>query len=554
MNKLKKVFSGMIQSIQETLEQFPITIILMFALTIFITIFVIGTSQIPEFVEHTLLIGVSLEMGVWLTEVIFKKRKSPVKYIGLAISLVIAIFIDRVVTNKIFDLEIFMRWVCEYYVVCILLSIYILAKRSEANFEKYSLNLMLNLKRTSIIYGIVLLGVSFLFAIFKILILDSLKISFLGRIVILFTGFYYIPVCIKSFTTSEAEDTKFNKVVFLRVLFPLLILAMLIIYMYIFKVMFITEIPKNELFLICSVIFMFSIIIYTVNRNYCQEENVTTKLIKAIPYLYIPFIFIQMYSMGIRIADYGLTTSRYMACVLMIFEVISIGLIIFKKSKYLKEVILSIILLSLVVTISPINCIDMPKTSQRKIVERYIAKGIEFNNLDEEEKKRFAGSYQYIQYDENYSNVALSDIEKDRLKTYNTYRYHYNTEDEEVVDEKTVRSLYLSKELTELDISKYSKLTSISTSYNEDLKDGEIGLRDDNYNEIIRVNLAEYIKEMVEANEITEATSQRIFEEGKNIVEIDNSTAIYITNLTVSYYKMSQKYYNVNIRGYLLQK
>ena len=46
---------------------------------------------------------------------------------------------------------------------------------------------------------------------------------------------------------------------------------------------------------------------------------------------------LQIIAMNVRVADYGLTESRYMGYLLIAFEVIFIALMIIKKAKYLDK-------------------------------------------------------------------------------------------------------------------------------------------------------------------------------------------------------------------------
>ena len=327
-------------------------------------------------------------------------------------------------------------------------------------------------------------------------------------------------------------------------------IAIVIVYIYILKIIFLTDIPNNELFFICSIIFVFAIPIYIINKNYDDENSVTSKLIKVIPYLYIPFIFLQLYAMGIRIAEYGLTTSRYMACVLMIYEVIIISLAIYKKGKYLREMMLATILISVVVMISPVNFEDLPKVNQKSIVEAYIAKGVEFDNLSQEDQKKYAGAYQYIK--DEYDDINLSEIEKDKLLSYNTRKSSFQAAEEKVVDEETLENIYFTKELEELDVSAYSKIIAVETLYGTTETDNVILYK--NNNEKITINIQDYIGKLIEANEITKITANRLFEKDEVIVKVNESTDLYVTYVNISYSKISHQIRNFRIRGYLLEK
>lgn len=340
MNRLKKMFSGMINSVKEALDMFPLTTVIVFALTLIATFLMIGTdfsNEVEEMIAHIWVVGVLTAFGSFLSEALFSDKKDKKRIIGYVVSLIIAIVFDRLIDSEVIDEVILARWVSLYVIVCFLFAVYMLIKKAGLDLEKYSLNLVLNVKRASIIYGIVAIGFLILYAIFVTLILEDADFEIYLKLLCMFTGFYYVPVVLKAFSNEEAEDTKFNKAVFSKVLLPLLLLGMLIVYIYLFKIFLVTEVPKNQLFSILSFIFVCAFPIYVVNKNYMEKGSFTDKVNRAIPYLFTPFIFLQIYSMGIRVKEYGLTESRYMAVILIIFEIISIGLAVFKNSKYLKE-------------------------------------------------------------------------------------------------------------------------------------------------------------------------------------------------------------------------
>lgn len=556
MNKIKKIFAGMIDSVKETLNRFPLTTILVFILSLVIAFLVID-ADFSEVIAHIVCIIGLTAVGTWFVEAIFNDKKDTKQIVGYVISFIIAIIIDRIIKNELIEEAILARWTCEYVIACFLGAVYVLVKKSDIKFEKYILNLILNLKRATIIYGIVSIGFLILYAIFTVLILDSLKFNIVLKIICLFTGFYYVPVVMSAFTNKEAEDTKFNKAVFSKVLLPLIVLAMIIVYMYIVKIFLITEVPKNELFSILSMIFVCAFPVYVVNKNYAEKDTIIYKINKAIPYLYIPFIFLQMYSMGIRINEYGLTTSRYMAIVLIIYEIGAILLAIINNSEKLREVILFTLVLSAVIFITPINYETLPKLSQKSIVDKYVANGVQFDNLDEENKKKFAGAYKYIKYDEEYVNPALSQIEKEKLSSYNTYRYSYNDTSKE---ENNVY-VSLNKSVDALNIANYNKIYEIPYSYSDDGTLIKYNRATNTYSygkeydtEIeFSVDLLEYVNKLIEAYEISEETANRVFKE-LSVVVIDGSRDLYLTQLSFHYYKNDEKIENIRIEGFLLEK
>lgn len=557
MNKIKKMFSGMINSVKEAFNMFPLTTLIVFALTVIATFLIIGADfsrSVEEMIAHICVIGIFTAFGSFLSEALFSETKDLKRIIGYVIGFIIAIVFDRIIDGEAVEEVILARWVSLYVIVCFLLAVYLLIKRAGLDFEKYSLNLVLNVKRATIIYGIVAIGFLILYAIFVTLILEDADFELYLRLLCLFTGFYYVPVLLKAFGNEDAEDTKFNRAVFSKVLLPLLLVAMLIVYIYLVKIFLVTEVPKNQLFSILSMIFVFAFPIYVINKNYMEKGSFIDKVNRAIPYLYTPFIFLQIYSMGIRIKEYGLTESRYMAIVLIVFEVIAIALAVIKNSKYLKEILLVGVAISIVVLVSPFNGEDMPLLSQKKIVDRYVAEGKEFDSLTEYDKKKFAGAYQFIEDEKELINPALSQLEKEKLSSYNSYRYSYNN-----IDDSEDREVYVSlyKKLDGLNITDYNKVYELPYTYNDDGTkieyNGDSMYSSYDINISFYVDLESYVKDLIKNYEISEATAQRVFEE-QTYVKIDNTKDLYLTEISFRYTKSSQKIENLRIEGFVLEK
>lgn len=551
MNKIKKLFSGIIDSVKSAFNLFPLTIIFVFSLTLITTFLVIGTDfseEVEEMIAHILLIGVIGSFGTWLTESIFEEKKDVRRYIGYIVSLIIAVIIDRLLDNESIDEYIVARWVSEYLILCILSTIYVLLKKCKATFEKYALNVLLNLKRAGIIYGILAIGFLILYLIFTTLILDTLDFEVYLKILCLFTGFYLVPVALKAFAHEEAEDTKFNKTVFTRVLLPMLFLAMLIVYIYIVKILLVTEMPKNQLFSILSLIFVTAYPIYTINKNYSEKGSLFEKINKSIPYLFTPFIFLQIYTMGIRIKEYGLTESRYAGIVLIVFEIIAILLTVFKDSKYIRELLIATMAISVVVMISPFNYERMPLLSQKAIVDHYVENGVEFDKLSEKDKNKFAGAYQYIDDEEEFINPKLSKIEKEKLYSHSTHRYAYQSEPEE----KEREYVFFNRKLDNVDISEFKKVYDFGSTYESDGTSVEYYAYDSDVK--FKVDLTNEVNKLIEANEISEETGKRIFKEEIGFIDIGEGKFIYLKEIAFTYQKADKKVTNLRIEGYMFEK
>jgi hypothetical protein len=553
MDKIKKMFAGMVNSVKEAFERFPLTTLLIFIISVVVSIFVIGTKT-GEITKQFLTICSFTAVGTFLVESIFEGKKDIRKAVGIVISVIIAIIIDKIYFSELFDEELIIRWAYTYAVVLFFSSVYILLKKSEVSLNKYALNLILNVKRSTIIYGVVAIGFSALYAIFSVLIYE-LDFDFLLRLICLFTGFYYIPVIIKAFSNIEAEDTKFNKAVFLKVLLPLVIVAMIIVYMYMVKIFFITEVPKNELFAICSAIFVCAFPIYLINKNYAEEGSNIRKLINAIPYIFAPFILLQIYSMGIRVAEYGFTEERYAAFALIVFEICTIILSIVKQSKYLDKIILILIALNIIIFISPFNHVAVTMKSQKAIVDKYIAKGVQFDDLADEDKRKFAGAYQYIEDEDIAKTIELEQTEKEKLSSYSTYVSKYTNSSYKDETENTTQTISESFYFTNVDISKYNK---IYVAHFYDYEDSILTINcvknEDNYTvEKLEINIENWLKKIIKANESSSETLKRVIDENK-VIEVNSKFDFYVSDIYIKYNTDTNEVDNLRLSGYILEK
>jgi hypothetical protein len=138
----------MVNSVKDAYDRFPITTILIFAITVIISIFVID-SNVEELTEHILIICGFTAFGTFFIEALFDIKKDIRKIIGTVIFGIIAIIIDLIIYFELLDSDILNRWVSTYTIVLVLGAVYILFKKSKVSLNKYALNLILNVKRST---------------------------------------------------------------------------------------------------------------------------------------------------------------------------------------------------------------------------------------------------------------------------------------------------------------------------------------------------------------------------------------------------------------------
>ena len=81
--------------------------------------------------------------------------------------------------------------------------------------------------------------------------------------------------------------------------------------MYIIKIIVFKDMPSNQIFRILAALFILGCPIWTMVCNF-KEDTIIDKINKLLPKLFIPFIILQIYSIGVRILENGITENRYL--------------------------------------------------------------------------------------------------------------------------------------------------------------------------------------------------------------------------------------------------
>ena len=123
-----------------------------------------------------------------------------------------------------------------YVLTLWILSIYFLFQKTQKNFTEFVLKVSINMLKTSIIYGILAIGISIVSSIFVYLIWESIGYTLALRLQIVLLGFYYIPRLIYDLTDVQKEVNAFFKGLIKYVLTGLVVISFVIIYMYLIKI------------------------------------------------------------------------------------------------------------------------------------------------------------------------------------------------------------------------------------------------------------------------------------------------------------------------------
>ena len=552
--KLKEKIVGVLQTFKKSIGKFPLTIISAIVLTVIYTICLDNYS-----IETTTLTNISLFIVIFasstfLIETVLenKIKKKIIYYIIAAIWATVLTYAVNIeegllgMSNTIFLFKI-ERFIICYLIATIVLAIYYNYKSLNKTFEQYVTSTFVTIFKTSLIYGILAIGIAMITAVFVYLILDGESYILVARMEILLFGVYYIPTVLYSFYDQEEEIGKFAKIVIKYVLGTLVIVAFAIIYMYIIKIIFLRDIPSNLIFRILSALFIIGLPVWTMILSF-KENTTLDKINRKLPLLFIPFIILQIYSIGTRILSNGITELRYLCLMLIIFEIVYIIIYLTKKEK-VSRILLVFLALTVISTIAPyINMFTISNLSQYNNLKIYKQK----TEYSEEEKTKIYGAYNYLRH---------SSIEgKKYIENYLT------KDDEELIiklknrgtkKSENGKNIYVDKDINYIEVEGYKKVYKIdSYSYNsskenrtidETFSNIEINTQENNYS--IKANILPLINEYV--NHENEMNN---YSEENNEIELDENRKIILERLILEYDDTTKNVSYYNMSGYLLEK
>ena len=541
MSKLKENIGKIYLTFKKSINKFPLTIVTIIILTL---IYVINFEE--NFIKENMLkniicFGLVLANGTFLTETISKQKINTI--VGYIISAILATVFTYIYSEPDVLSTTIMNWL-ENLFICSMISVFVLSiyfnyKQSAKPFEQYITSVFINVFKTSIIYLILAIGSGIVTFIFIYLILNDSGYELLIRIELLIFGIYYIPTLLYSLYNIGEETSKFSKIVIKYILETLVIVAFIIIYIYIIKIIVLRNIPSNEIFRVLAALFVLGLPIWTMVETF-NENTVIDKINKLLPVLFIPFIILQIYSIGVRILDNGITENRYLCIILILFEIIY-TIIKLTKKENIGEILLVFIVLTIISTIVPyINMYKVSQISQFNNIKIFKEK----NEYTEDEKQKIYGAYRYLQTTDEGNKLIEGLLTKNEEKEIENLSK--NNDEWQHINARI--------NINHIDVAKYKNLYTISLfnysnnqgNIKEIFENLKLNIKDNN--EIIYINIYPKINQYIRYGNKLRSNFKNI-----NKIQIDDSRILILENIDILYNKTNYKVKHYDLSGYLLE-
>ncbi len=541
MSKIKSFFTKMATNYKSSFKKYTATNILIILMTLF---FVIKYNDLPRITSEILLIATVSGVGFFTCETYLKKVWQRV------ISYIVCIGIAVIFESGIIPEN---EMVCTGYVLSVFLIGLIKAiKNTEVDIGEYIIKVLKNLFNVGIIYTILNIGLTLILLIFMILILNNENNwDLMARLQIALLGFLVLPASLVAITEINNDISKFIKTIILYIMLPLTIIATAIIYIYMAKIFIIREIPSNAIYRILAGLFTVAFPIWVSIYTFKEQSKSIEKMCKILPIAFAPFILLQIYSIYTRIAENGLTPSRYIGVVFIIFEIIAIFLSLYKERKYLIHTITTAVILIVISTILPVvNMQSASYISQSNRLKKAWKANQTFNQLSDENKNIAKSAYKYLIRENNSIKYIPSYIDDEAIENYNksdNYSYTNYLHYEYIDYPKTYG--YSENEI--IPIEEYKKIQPVRvTEADKQLNT----ITNISLTNSITVDLREYISKIVEEDKVSDKNVQEYIELNHKI-KVDENTDFYITKFNLNYANPRAVYVSyLVIEGYILYK
>lgn len=551
MIKIEKMFYAKKNELRENLYRYTVTIILGIIASILAVIFDFADKMDSKAFQHIETIITLTIVGCFFSETYFvrnEKREWKILAPLCFLSLFISVIADIVLSchDNFSEKTVYWQYVyiTVFYAVIFLLTIYRFVIINEIPIEKYFARVIFGLLKIGILFLILNLAALLILEIFNTLIINIEYWSTVSRIELLLCGFLYFPYSIRIISCTREDNSKFTKNLVMYALMPSVLIATIIIYMYIFKAVFLMKLPDNQVFSICAWLFIIGMPVWLMADVFLQEKTngVYKKIVEMMPYIYSPFVVLEIICLAIRIKEYGITDKRYLGVIFIIFQIIYIlwkPLTVKKtgKKEYRGLTFVIIILTVITLLIPGINIMNVSYLSQKHRYE---------NAVKEQDYEEAAGPYYYLKYciygkeylNEKYTKNERKEIEK-KMSIINSYDY----------DREVYVSFSCSKGMENgINISGYSSIYSFNYSVSDitknDLSAISISYNDEDY---LTADLGDIFTFLYE-NEMN------TYEDKTYEIDVNNESRLVITGFKCSCDEYGDKISSLKVNGYILTK
>ncbi len=446
-----------------------------------------------------------------------------------------------------------------YILFMLSLIFYFSFRKSEYSFSIYLVEVFFRLLTAGTVWFVLSIGLALIFSVISSLLADLY--SLLDVCQILSVGLCLIPGCIMalSFKKEQESDGTRNRIVYrfvIRYLLTCISICILWIgYLYLLKILFLQKTPSNEIFSIVAMLFCLGAPVWLMNECY-KDDSTYSKAVSLLPYFFAPLICLQIWSLGLRIGQYGLTQDRYAGIMLIVFEISFVVVWKWYRADSERLLLIAAVLIAVSCFMPFLNMYSFSVRNQRHVLETYVRMD---RDLSGDDYTRFKGAYYYLEHlgeldDEEREQCGTLLEEAKKIQETQKKKSHYIHGCQMVgeLDTEGYRRFYMlnqderytvgyQKESVDVDFAHFSMVKR---------KTGEA----------VEIDLKEvYEKALAYELQNPDADKDEVsgYLKQLNKIVVDENTVFYLNHFQIDFYTQDDQVTeitNINISGMLLEK
>lgn len=547
---MKKFLKKNFMNFENTLLRFPVSTLMGLVIGVLMCLVMDDYSFSEKLIGYVTTCLVGLFVFIFIEILNGKLNKKPTEISGM-LSYVpgfVIVFLTYRLIGRTWDNEFSKNFIYFFGLCFFFISLSLIAEKynNPTNHEFYVYRIIRSLFISTLLSFIVWLGVTLIiFSIFMLFGLRGMD-EYILKAMALSLGTLNLWMFLNNFP-SEAEENsweepQFGLKILNNILIPIEIIFSLVLIAYFVKIIAQGVMPLR---IVCYLALVYGILAFVIIFFSPERRKNSNLLIRFyLPFSSLVFLGLMYYTMGHRIANFGLTENRYYVIVIGIYLTLFMiyNILCNRKSNVISIAVLALFIL--VSTIGPINSYNMSLNSQAKRFDKLLKE----NNISTDST--------------NVDVSKLSRTDKNNLTSILNYFYHRDElgrlQENKKIDvtklqgEASEENIYENFEiyhfsrLNTMDISAFNEMVQISSN---EVNDFKVTVRDEKV--IFSLNGEE---KTYDVNELSETLKKL---DGEKPFELDFSNnenvKVFLTELSVPFNTESEEYGLEYFEGYIFK-
>ncbi len=391
---------------RQILEIYPLTLIFSIISSIMGIRFLDSPSE-NTFLSLTLAFYISIPLCAKFEGALqYKNKKMRAFYIFVIVNLFsLFMYFDKI-SNKEKPLRIFL-------VALLYILLFFFTPSKDFKDDKSNLNHFVKSVSTlvnSLIFSMTLfLGLIFIIFSLKELFSIDFGHNIYGNLYILVMGVFFVPIFLSGIEeNNNTLYSKFFEFLLAKVIFPLLIIYLLILYSYLGKILLTKTYPKNIVPYLTLVYSFGAIFFYYLSK--LLDNKYINKYLKSFFILLIPIIAMTYFSIIPRLIQYSITEKRYFILIASLWFSLLILVNIFIKTKVIIFLRNSLLLFVFLSAFGPLSATNLSKSLQTIRLENLLK--VSKENIDKDDLKEIYEILSYFTYNHSILDTGLTKEEQ----------------------------------------------------------------------------------------------------------------------------------------------